>query len=256
MSLTAMEEAFKKSGLVSEKEIDKREAARKEKEREETKRVTQQEHHRKEEDRHQNIKMNEKFKPFDDRWKDPQKQKFLVHLVFAYTPADTGHYPWTDTELKEKKCCICGQALISKQFIIDNMGKFATISIDHLRRMARGETIPVREEFEKDFGNVVMAVVSPNSSAAFCNPCFEAFYAWIEIMILRGNQQIHRIIQRRRIECSLSEEQLKEHDTIQKEKDKEERNKKLGEFLQRVRKEKENKKGAEDARKGGSPENV
>jgi hypothetical protein len=233
--ITAMEEAFRLSGLVGEKEIKRREDARKEKEEKEIEQRIQHERHRKEIEHDQEIKLNEKIKPFDDRWRDPQKRKFLVHLVFAYIPADISYYPWTDRELREKKCCICEQALISKQYIFDNIKKFTSTGIDQIRRMAKGETINVRKEFEKDFGDVVMAIVSPNSSAAFCNPCYNAFFSWIEIMILRGDPQINRIIQKRQIETSLSKEQLKEYDALQKEGSIDERKKKLGEFLRKVK---------------------
>jgi hypothetical protein len=229
-----MEEAFKKSGLVSEKEVEKREAVRKEKEQQKKDIEAKKEHYRQEEDRYYAHKIEERFKPFDDRWKDPKKQKFLVHLLFAYIPADIAHHPWTDKELKEKKCCVCGHNLISVEFVVKNSEKFFLASIDQLRRMAAGESISVRKEFEKEFGDVVMAVVSPKSSAAFCTPCFQSFFAWTQNMLLRGNQQMQRIVKRRQLESTLTPEQLREYDSLIQEKNVAERGKKVREFLEKA----------------------
>jgi hypothetical protein len=234
MSLTSMEEAFKKSGLVSEKEIEKRETIHKEKEQRVKEVEIKRGQFQEELNRHQQQKIQEKFKPFDERWKDPKKQKFLVHLLFAYIPSDVAHHPWTNKELREKKCCVCGQSLISMQFVIDNKEKFFLTSIDQLRRMAIGEAVQVRKEFEKEFGDVVMAVVSPKSSAAFCTPCYKNFYEWIQNMLLRGNQQIHRIVRRRQLESTFTPVQLKEYDSINQIKNVEERRKKTEEFLEKV----------------------
>jgi hypothetical protein len=229
-----MEEAFKKAGLVTEQEIEQREATRKKEEAKVKEQEAKRERHRKDKDRVYKEEILKKYKPFDERWQDPAKQKFIAHLIFSYVPADVPYHPWGDDELKEKKCCICGHALISKQFIMQNLDKVVTTGMDQIKRSVDGETINVREEFVKDFGDVVMAVVSPKSSAAFCTPCFRDFYAWIEYMLFRGNQQIYRIIRKRRIESSLSEEQLKEYEAIDKEKDIETRKKKLQEFFERV----------------------
>jgi len=234
MSLTSMEEAFKKSGLVSEKEVAKRETARKEKEQRVKEIEIKKEHHREEEHRYYSQKMEERFKPFDERWKDPKKQKFLVHLLFAYIPFDVARHPWTDRELREKKCCVCGQSLISVQFILKNSEKFFSINLDQLRRSIAGETVYARKEFEKEFGDVVMAVVSPKSSAAFCTPCFRSFCDWLQNMLLRGNQQIQRIVKRRQLESTLSPDQLKEYDALIQLRDVKERGKKVREFLEKA----------------------
>ncbi len=237
MSLTSMEEAFKKAGY--EQEVNKRETERLKKEQEVTERSFQERQRQRKEELRQDEEIKKKFQPFDDRWRDPKKKKFLIHLIFAYVPAEIPHHPWADAELKEKKCCVCEHPLISHQFILANSEKFFNIQIDQLRRRIAGEEVKIREKFEKEFGNVSLAVVSSKSSAAFCVPCFRAFYEWIERMLLQGNEQINRIIRRRRLESELTAEQLKEYDKISEEKNPAERKRILGEFMERVRKLKE-----------------
>ena len=126
------------------------------------------------------------------------KKKFLVHLIFSYVPSDVADYAWTDKDLKEKKCCICGQDLVSKEFALKNAVKFAELGISHLHKIVKGEPVNLQQDFINTVGDVKMGVISPYSSAAFCRPCYGDFYDWVENMLLRGNNQIHRIIQQRR----------------------------------------------------------
>jgi hypothetical protein len=232
--MNAMEEAFEKAGF--RKEAEKSVVKREQKEKEESERVSQGVRRYTKKVDFEAIK---KFKPFDDRWKDPKKQKFLIHLLFSYMPFNIAYYPWTDSELRDKKCCICGQSLISVQFVLNNQEKFFDLSINQLRRSISGVPIKYREEFEKEFGNYVMAVVSSKSSASFCTPCFKTFCEWVEMMLLRGNRQILHIAQRRELESFLTNEQLIEHDIISKEKDPVERKIKMGAFWEKIRKFKE-----------------
>jgi hypothetical protein len=228
-----MEEAFKKTGRFKS-ELKDREQARLKAQQDEKKRLEKIRKEEQEENQRQQAEDLKKYKPFDDRWQSPKK-KFLVHLIFSYVPADVADYAWTDKDLKEKKCCICGQALVSKEFALKNAGKFAELGINHLHKIVKGEPINLKQEFINTVGDVMMGIVSPYSSAAFCHPCFGNFYDWIEYMILRGNGQVNRIIQQRRLELSLTEDELKEYRTIIKEKDSKIMRQNLNSFLEKVR---------------------
>ena len=230
----SMEEAFKKTGHF-QSELQARKNARKKAEQAEKKRITEERKKEEEENRRQREEANKIYKPFNDRWHSPKKA-FLIHLLYSFVPAGVAQYAEADQDLKEKKCCICDQSLVSKQNILSNHEKFADIALGHLHKLVKGEPTDIRQSFVQIIGDVQLGVVSPYSSAAFCPSCYQNFYSWIEIMLLQGNHQINEIIDRRRLELSFSEAELKEYRSIIKEKDPKVMRQNLNSFLERTHK--------------------
>ena len=208
MSLNAMQEAFKKAGF------DKEVQALEEEKKKEAQKKIEQEVKREEQEEREHIKfqedMKKKYGSFDEKWRDPKKQKFLSHLIFSFVPADVPYFAWGD-DLKETKCCMCGQGLISKNDAFKKAQEL--LDADILREMLAGKVSSTKAWKEK-LGDVMLGIVSPNSTAAFCNTCFRNFYDWIDIKILNGDTRVNRIVNRRRVELSLTPEALKEYDAI------------------------------------------
>jgi hypothetical protein len=229
---TAMEEAFRKSGMVSEETIRQREQKRIQEAESKARIEKEREQKRHDELDREGKALEGRLIPFNRLWDDPKSHRFACHLVFSYVPAGTGNYAWTDEEFKEpssRKCCICRIKLISKSFFLENSDQIVEQGLDRLRRVVSGEDINVRAEFVKKFGDVVLGVVSPLSSAAFCPDCYRDFYEWIERMLLLGSREMQSIITRRRIEVTLTKEEFDEWDKIDR-SDREA----LGKFLDKL----------------------
>jgi hypothetical protein len=223
MASTSMEEAFKKSGLISEETLKENEQKRiKDAEKVDQEKNKIRESHIKGQQARQSSarSIDEKFAPFYKLWETEKAHKFMVHLIFSFTPIDTVRYAWQDSELKDpKKCCICKASLISKEFMFRNIQDITEQSLDQLRRSIRGEPVFPRKEFVERFGNVVLGLVSEDSRSAFCDDCFSSFYEWIQIEILHGNRTVNRIISQKRLETVLTQEQIVKFNEVRQTRD-------------------------------------
>jgi len=195
MALTALEEAFKKSGLVPAAEID----AREQKRLDDIKEAKKEEQRKEKERQQQNEAASEEFlkkmKPFDDIWAGEKSHKFLAHIVHAFSPFNKGQFALEKSDLKTNNCCICRCKLISKAHLFEHIPEIANVSLEQIRKEINGEITP--EQKQKELmaitGGAVLGVVSEESNAAFCSPCWENFSEWIMHQILRGNREINNI---------------------------------------------------------------
>lgn len=97
---------------------------------------------------------------------------------------------------------------MTKEDVFDKNEELTTISLEQLRLRVNNELTSekVTEDFKRLFGDRVLGVVSPDSTAAFCNKCFQDFASWIQNMMCRGNYEIRKIIRLQMIKQSLDAE--------------------------------------------------
>jgi hypothetical protein len=220
MSLTAMEEAFKKSGLVSQAKIDENERLRQTQEENKKKSEKTAREFEARQDRREYERVNARYLPIQRLWDGERSHKFLVHLLYSFTPLEAAHYAWFDSEFREQKnCCICHTTLISKEFMFDHLNDVSEQALDQLRRSLRGEPVFPRQEFVQRFGNVVMGLVSEKSSSAFCSDCHTLLYEWIQNELARGNRAVRNIINQRMLEEVLTTEQMVKFNEIRQIRD-------------------------------------
>jgi len=200
-------EALLKVGLTSKDEVDKINKEKKEQEKAKQKEVEPQEHVEQKPQETQLPQLPE-IQKFIDMWNDERAHKFLVHLIYAYTPFSAGYFAWTDDELHEKKCCMCKCKLMSKDAIFQKMPEITTLTLQHMREEINGTL--TSEKFRADFsaitGDRILGIVSEKSKAAMCSPCFNGFVRWVQESLLRGNNEVNRIIHRRMLEISKEHE--------------------------------------------------
>jgi len=194
-------DALLKAGLASKEQVDRVDKEKKEQEKTKQRKVEVQEHV--EQPERQELQMPE-IQKFIDMWNDERAHKFLVHLIYAYTPFSAGYFAWTEDELHEKKCCVCKCKLMSKDAIFQKIPEITTATLQHMREEINGTLTP--EKFRADFsaitGDRILGIVSEKSKAAMCSPCFNGFVRWVQESLLRGNAEVNRIIHRRMLEIS------------------------------------------------------
>ena len=135
---------------------------------------------------------------FSKLWNDEKSHKFVVHLIHAFSPTSRGEFAWAKDQLHQKTCCICKCGLMSKEDVFEKIDDTTKLSLDHLQLQLRNEITQeqIREDFSKIYSGRVLGVVSDESKAAFCNQCFKDFVQWLELMILRGNYEVNKIIRK------------------------------------------------------------
>jgi flagellar biosynthesis GTPase FlhF len=221
----SFQDAFVKAGIVTQEDLDRKEAEKKERERKEKERkiaklqveeMEKEEAHnramaKKKEREQKEQKEGEehwkKIKSFDDMWHDPKSRNFMVHMIHAFSPLNKAHFAWTAEEMPKPVCCICRCKLASKDDLMKKIPELAKISIEHLKEQVAGTL--TNEKLTEDLSKVtegkVLGVVSAESKIAFCPECFRNYSAWLEYAILRGYSHVHRIINKMRQEEKVDE---------------------------------------------------
>jgi len=204
--MTSFEDAFVKAGIIKESDILLKEQQKKKEEQEKK----QQDEKRKEKSEKEWREIQNKMMPFENLWKGDKSHKFLAHLVYAFTPGGTCNFAWTDEELKSNVCCICKQKLISKDALFRLSPQLVKISMEQIRKELNG-TLTAEQKFKElseVTGGAILGIVSEKSDAAFCNPCFDVFFNWIEAKIINGDREINIIVRKRMIELGESTRQI------------------------------------------------
>lgn len=213
-----MQEAFLKSGMVTEEGIIN--SNLKQEQEEKRKKIQQQkEQKQKEEQRKQDLqkqkdieaaweeqnKQKEKqaqHRPtknvFDKMYDDPKKLKFLIHLLWNFLPAERAHFlfHWED-RLKKRACCICNVRVVSKTEVIEKIPAMSEAFVKALPQIIDGKSIGqvqienIKEVFKE---KVFIALSSADSNAVFCPECYQEFFEWIFGRLAANDEKVNRIV--------------------------------------------------------------
>jgi hypothetical protein len=213
----SFQDAFIDAGVISQADLDRKEAEKKEQERKERERklaklqveemAREDAHNRAREakrarEKRESDEHQKKIKIFDDMWHNPKSRNFMVHIVHAFTPIEKGHFAWTPEEMPNPSCCICKCKLASKNDMLKKVPEIAEMPLKHISESVKGTL--TEEKLAADFSKVtegrVLGIVSEDSKLAFCGECYRNYSSWMEFAILRGYSHIHRIINKKRQE--------------------------------------------------------
>lgn len=186
-----MKEAFKAKGLytgVSDK-IDKdkaeEERLKKEKELEEMHDRDEEIKKRREED-----KEYEKFVSYINKFRErPNSDKFLFHLVCSHTPYGKSHRVFNFKEKQKKQCCFCNTEIIS-------IAEYLEIAPDLMIKSLKMDSIESKLLYENNLRGRKTGIISEETDAIICEPCFSHFINYIETQILMGDKVINGAIRK------------------------------------------------------------
>ena len=189
--MSAMKEAFKAKGLYTEVS-DKIDKAKEEELRIKKEKELAEMHDRNEEikKRRERDKEYEKFlvhmKKFRERL---NSDKFLFHLVCSHTPYGKSHRLFNFKEKQKKTCCFCNVEIMS-------VDELLAIAPDLMIKSLKMDDVERIQFYENNFKGRKMGVVSEETDAIICEPCFPHFINYIETQILMGDKVINGAIRK------------------------------------------------------------
>lgn len=186
-----MKEAFKAKGLYTEvsDKIDK--------DKEEELRIKKEKELKAMHDRDEEIKKRreedqeyEKFVSYMTKFRErPNSDKFLFHLVCSHTPYGKAHRLFNFKEKQKKSCCFCNVEIIS-------VAEYLEIAPDLMIKSLKMEDLERIEFYQNAFRGRKTGIISEETTAIICEPCFPHFINYIETQILMGDKVINGAIRK------------------------------------------------------------